>query len=101
MKHYLRHTCILYLASCILHLVSCGSHDPDSTGGTGDIAFKIDWQNAPTSSKSKISNPTSLPMPPLTALPAMSAQSMQQSIAHQEVPLPQEDHGTVLLIQEV
>ena len=59
MKHYLRHTCILYLASCILHLVSCGSHDPDSTGGTGDIAFKIDWQNAPTSSKSKISNPTS------------------------------------------
>jgi len=42
-----------------LHLVSCGSHDPDSTGGTGDIAFKIDWQNAPTSSKSKISNPTS------------------------------------------
>ena len=49
----------LYLVSCILHLVSCGSHDPDSTGGTGDIAFKIDWQNAPTSSKSKISNPTS------------------------------------------
>ena len=43
----------------LLLLTTCGGYDPDSTGGTGDIAFKIDWQGTPTSSKSKIRNPQS------------------------------------------
>ena len=32
----------------LLLLTTCGGYDPDSTGGTGSLAFKIDWQNAPT-----------------------------------------------------
>src|SRR3989338_5454119 len=43
----------------LLLLTTCGGYDPDSTGGTWDIAFKIDWQGTPTSSKSKIRNPQS------------------------------------------
>jgi len=35
----------------MLGILSCGGYDPDSTGGTGNIAFKIDWQDASTTSK--------------------------------------------------
>src|SRR3989304_2753726 len=48
-----------YVIFLLLLLTTCGGYDPDSTGGTGDIAFKIDWQGTPTSSKSKIRNPQS------------------------------------------
>jgi hypothetical protein len=29
-------------------MLSCGGYDPDGTGGTGNIAFKVVWQDAPT-----------------------------------------------------
>src|SRR3990167_5252012 len=35
----------------LLLLTTCGGYDPDSTGGTGSLAFKIDWQGAPTTTQ--------------------------------------------------
>ena len=35
----------------MLGILSCGGYDPEGTGGTGSLAFKIDWQGAPTASK--------------------------------------------------